>query len=169
MDTRPNLESGLERSTGLEFITSTELLTKPQEDFSLQWFYNTPHAENQPVKNREHVRLLLASLNENLDSWVTFHIEELQLFTQAAWSGHGFCIVEVNTESDGWAQSVLRDGFHEINDITSDNFGNMEIMNAKQEYSTAEAFMLCALWMDRQVLPEGYICAPVERFNTQNK
>lgn len=34
MDTRQNLETGLERSTGLEFITFADLRTKPQEDFS---------------------------------------------------------------------------------------------------------------------------------------
>lgn len=163
MDNISNLESGYKRSTGVENITFTDLRTSPQEDFSLPWTYNTPHIHGQPVRNREHVRLLIASIDENL-AWVTFEVPTTipRLFTQAAWRGDGFCNVEVNVPEGGWVQSVLRDGSHEISDITSENFGNMDMFVAREQFSTAEAFMLCSLWMDQQIIPEGFTFGPIE-------
>lgn len=162
MDTNTDLESGYERSAGFEYIASTDLLTKPQEDFALEWFYNTPHVMDQPVRNREHVRLLLASIDENLQ-WVTFHTtEQPRLFTQAGWRGDEVCVVEVNVPEGGWARRVLRDGFHDVSDVNSDNFGNMEMIYDGEQHSLSEAFALCSLWMDRQEIPEGYIFGPVE-------
>lgn len=162
MDNTPNLESGYERSVGLEQITSTDLLTSTQNEFSRQWFYNTPHVMDQPVRNREHVRLLLASIDENLE-WVTFHTPTNPiLFTQAGWRGEGNCVVEVNVPEGGWVQRILHDGRHEISDITADSFGNAEMMSASEQFTTIEAFMLCSLWMDQQMIPEGYIFSPVE-------
>jgi hypothetical protein len=81
---------------------------------------------------------------------------------QAHWWEDGIFWVEVNTSEGGWARSILRDVYHEINDITSDNFGNAEMLNASAAFSNAEAFMLCSLWMDRQMIPEGYTLGPVE-------
>lgn len=157
-----NLESGYERFTGIEYSNQTELLTRVQPEFSRQWFYNTPYVMDQPVKNREHVRLLLASIDENLD-WVTFHtLSDPQLFAQAGWRGNGLCVVEVNVPLGGWAQRILRDGHHEISDISSENFGNTQMLEANEQYTTAEAFMLCSLWMDRQMIPEGYTFGPIE-------
>lgn len=161
MNNISNLESSYKRSTGIENFTSTDLRTSPQSDFAFQWSYNAPGVENQPVRNREHVRLLLASLDENF-AWVTFHVENSHLFTQAAWWTEGICWAEVNTPN-GWAQSILRDVSHEINDINSDNFGNAEILDASCAFSYAEIFMLCSLWMDRQMIPEGYILGPIEK------
>jgi hypothetical protein len=168
MDTRQNLETGLARSTGLEFITFADLRTKPQENFSRQWEYNTPYVMDQPVRNREHVRLLLASIDENLD-WVTFHTSEIgaaadepRLFAQAGWRGDDTCVVEVNVEGGGWARRVLRGGLNEVGDISSDNFGNMEMIYAGEQHSLSEAFTICSLWMTRQAIPEGYVFGPVE-------
>lgn len=157
-----NLESGYERFTGIEYSTQTGLLTSTQDEFSQQWLYNTPYVMDQPVRNREHVRLLLASIDENLD-WVTFHtLDNPHLFTQAGWRGNGFCIVEVNVPQGGWARRILRSGLSEISDISSENFGNTEMLQANEQYTTAEAFMLCSLWMDRQIIPEGYTFGPIE-------
>lgn len=162
MDTRQNLETGLERTTGLEFVTYTDLRTKPQSDFSIQWLYNTPHVMDQPVRNKEHVRLLLASIDENLD-WVTFHtMGNPRLFAQAGWRGDDNCVVEVNVPEGGWARRVLRAGVSEVGDVNSDNFGNIDMIHAGEEHSLAEAFMICSLWMDRQMIPEGYTFGPIE-------
>lgn len=162
MDTRPLLDTGLERTTGLEFVTFTDLQTHPQSEFSRQWQYNTPYVMDQPVKNREHVRLLLASIDENLD-WVTFHtIGNPRLFAQAGRRENGLCVVEVNVPQGGWARRVLRDGNSEISDITSNNFGNTSMLEANEQYTTAEAYMLCSLWMDQQTIPEGYAFGPIE-------
>jgi hypothetical protein len=160
-DTR--LESGYERFTGIKYSTDTGLLTSTQNEFSHQWLYNTPYVMNQPVKNREHARLLLASIDENLD-WVTFHtLDNPILFAQAGWCGKGFSVVEVNVPQGGWVQRILRSGQHEISDIASENFGNPEMLEANEQYTAAEAFMLCSLWMDRQMIPEGYTFGPIEK------
>lgn len=157
-----NLESTNERFTGIEYSSQTELLTRVQPDFSRQWLYNTPYVMNQPVKNREHVRLLLASIDENLD-WVTFHTEsDIHLFTQAGWRGNGYCVVEVNVPQGGWVQRILRCGYPEASDISSAHFGNTEMLKGNEQFLTAEAFMLCSLWMDKQTIPEGYTFSPVE-------
>lgn len=162
MSNETNLESGYDRFTGIEYSTHTGLLTSTQNEFSRQWFYNTPHVMNQPVRNREHVRLLLASIDENL-AWVTFHTPTTPiLFTQAEWRGEDNCTVEVNVPEGGWVQRVLRDGYHEISDMASNNFGNTEMLAANEQYTKGEAFMLCSLWMDQQRIPEGYTFGPVE-------
>jgi hypothetical protein len=160
-----NLESGYERFSGIEYSNQTGLLTGVQSEFSHQWLYNTPYVMDQPVRNREHVRLLLASIDENLD-WVTFHTpSNPRLFAQAGWRGNGFCVVEVNIPQGGWVQRILRSGHPEISDISSENFGNKEMLEANEQYSTAEAFMLCSLWMDRQIIPEGYTFGPIEGYH----
>lgn len=161
MNNDAHLESGHERFTGIVYSTNTGLLTNTQNEFSRQWLYNTPYAMDQPVRNREHVRLLLASIDDNL-AWVTFHIPDTHIFTQAVWWEEGICAAEVNTPDGGWAKSILHDVSHEINDINSDNFGNAEMLNASGAFSYAETFMLCSLWMDRQMIPEGYTFGTIE-------
>lgn len=162
MDTRQNLETGLELTTGLEFVTYTDLRTSTQNEFSIQWLYNTPHVMDQPVRNREHVRLLLASIDEKLE-WVTFHTPTIPvLFAQAGWRGDDSCVVEVNVPEGGWARRVLHDGLSEVGDVNSDKFGNIDMISAGEEHTLAEAFMICSLWMDRQMIPEGYTFGPIE-------
>jgi hypothetical protein len=162
MDISQNLETGLEQTTGLEYVTVTDLRTSPQDELAVQWLYSTPYAENQPVRNREHVRLLIASIDENL-RFVNFHMESNPtLFTQAHWWVDEICWVEVNTAEGGWARTILRDVYTEINDISSENFGNAEMLEASEAFSNAEAFMLCSLWMNQQIIPEGYTFGTVE-------
>lgn len=163
MNNDSKVESTYERFTGIEYSTDTGLLTNTREEFSEQWFYNTPYVMGQPVKNLEHVRLLLASIDENLH-WVTFYTSRNpNLFTQAGWCGNDFCIVEVNAPDGSWVRRVLRDGLHEVNDVTSANFGNTKMLESIEQYTAAEAFMLCSLWMQRQIIPPGYTFGPIEK------
>ena len=151
-------------SLSLERIVEPWVQFGIQEEFQEQWVYNT-WAEptiHRPVRNREHARLLLASIDEKME-WVTFGFQNRPGFSQAAIRKSGLLVVEVNTVPINYADRVIRTGgFGDIGNPASANFGNMEALTSQEEHTAAEAFAICCSWMDHQVLPEGYSKAPTE-------
>lgn len=147
----------------LEYRNDTRTSTQTREEFKEQLLYRTwvDPEKQRLLRNKEHMRLLLASVDETME-WVTFTFQNRPGFAQAAWRGDGIMVVEVNTIPLGYADRIIKTDSSGANDISSVNFGNMDALLAQEQHTAAEAFSICSLWMESGCLPEGYIKAPAE-------
>lgn len=146
----------------LEHIPDPGLDTRPQGEFDQQLLYQTSvNREPQLLRNKEHMRLLLASIDERME-WVTFIFQDRYEFSQAAYTGNGVLVVEVNTVPLKYADRILKSDSSGVGDISSPNFGNMDALMEQEQHTPAEAFAICCSWMEHGFLPEGYIKAPAE-------
>lgn len=146
----------------LEHIADPGLDTRVQGEFEQQLLYQTSvDRAPQLLRNKEHMRLLLASIDEKME-WITFLFPDRYGFSQAAHAGEGILVVEVNTVPLGYADRILKADSSGVGDISSPNFGNMDALIAQESHTPAEAFTICCSWMEHGFLPEGYIKAPAE-------
>jgi hypothetical protein len=132
-------------------ITDLELMLLLQVDAEQPWFYNTPDEMHQPVSNRNHVRLLIQSVDDDLP-WVTFESADESTFAQVG-DEIGGVIVEVNSVP-GWIQRVGRvgpgDGAPVARSLSDNDIPASEL------HTKMEAITLCLAWMERRQIPEGY-------------
>lgn len=150
-------------SLAFDYAIEPGLGLQTQGEFQEQWLYNTSiDGIHRVVRNREHARLLLASIDENLD-WVTFSLQSSQWFSQAGYRRSGLMVVEVNTVPAYYADQVIKSaGFEDIGNPASENFGNVNSLEAQEQHTAMEAFAICCSWMEKKVLPDGYAKAPAE-------
>jgi len=146
----------------LDYGNDTRVVPQTQEEFKEQLLYYTwADPEQRLVRNKEHMRLLLASVDENME-WVTFIFQNHPGFAQAEWRGERLMVVEVNTVPIWYADRVIKADSAGASDISSSNFGNMDALLTQEQHTAVEAFTICSLWMESGCLPEGYIKAPAE-------
>jgi hypothetical protein len=147
----------------LEYRNDTNLSTQTQEEFQEQLLYRTwaDPMEQRLLRNKEHMRLLLASVDEHME-WVTFTFQNRPGFSQAGWRGDGLMVVEVNTVPLGYADRIIKADSGGAGDISSSNFGDMDALLAQEQHNAVEAFNICSLWMETSTLPDGYVKAPAE-------
>lgn len=146
----------------LERNSDIKTSPKAQEEFNEQLLYTTwADPAKRVLRNKEHMRLLLASVDENME-WVTFTFQSRLGFSQAGWRGDGLMVVEVNTVPIRYADRILKSDSTGAGDISSANFGNMDALLTQEQHTATEAFNICSLWMDSGQIPEGYVKAPAE-------
>lgn len=149
--------------------TQTREQTQDEPAQGLLYRLSSNPDELHPLRNKEHMRLLLASLDKDLEWWVTFSFPDKPGFAQAAQRFNnlpipeGLLVVEINTIPYHFSDRVIKsEGNDGVSNPASENFGNMDTLLSQEYHTASEAFAICFSWMDKGTLPEGYMVAPVE-------